>query len=145
MTLKRAWAAFSTAAIIAGVVLIIMLPLTTLVRIGEDYVLPVPFWSAIAFIAYYTLVAPWWHNPMGRMLVALDAGVALALLGDVLEVEFGVTVDTTWLLRLTVAALVIVAVTVLTRIWLLGRLHGWMPRLPWRHEILEPEKASDRS
>ena len=57
----------------------------TIGMIGINYLIPVGFWSALLFIARYSMVAPWWKNSMGRMLVALDLAVALALPPSVLR------------------------------------------------------------
>jgi hypothetical protein len=93
----------------------------------------VSFWGAVAFIIFYTLLAPWWRNPIGQMLVSLDAGVALALAGEVLQQEFGATIPAEAVLRLTAFALWVVAVTILSRLVLLGHLHSWRMRWPWHH------------
>lgn len=108
-------------------------PLYGLTTFGADVVLPAAFWSATAFICYYSLLAPWWANPVGRMIVFLDFAVMCALLGDILQIEFGVHVTTEAQVRLTAGALLVVPAVVLSRAWLLGRIHGWRPRLPWRH------------
>lgn len=121
----------AAAAVIA--LLVILAPVTPLTRYGGDILIRAAFYSALAFVAYYSLLARWWGNPMGRMIVALDLGVALALLPDIVRMDFGVVLSAVVLLRVTAAALTLIPVTILSRMWLLGRLNGWWPRLPWRH------------
>jgi hypothetical protein len=104
-----------------------------LASFGASIVIPAAFWSAAGFIAYYTLLAPWFRNPVGRMIVFLDFAVMCALFGDILQSEFGVRLTAVVQVRLYAGALLIIPAVVLSRAWLLGRLHGWKPRLPWRH------------
>jgi hypothetical protein len=47
------------------------------------------FFCSLAFIALYTVVAPWWRNPLGRNLVAFDASLSLTLLPSVIHHTFG--------------------------------------------------------
>lgn len=108
-------------------------PLGGLASFGTDVVIPAAFWSAAAFICYYSLLAPWWRNPVGHMIVFLDFAVMCALFGAVLQIEFGIHVTAAIQVRLAAGALLIIPVVVLSRAWLLGRLNGWKPRLPWRH------------
>jgi hypothetical protein len=135
-----AWAAGA----LAAAALIVFLPLVPLAQIGGDVLIRVSFYGALAFIAAYSLMAAWWRSPMGRMIVALDFSVALALLSSVLRLDFGVTIPAWVLVRITVLALTLIPVTILSRLWLLGRLHGWRVRLPWRHPA-EPDPATSAS
>lgn len=120
---------------IAIIVAVILLPLNFLDHyVGQDFLIPLVFWAAVAFMLFYTLLSRWWHNPMGRMLVALDFSIALLTLPEVLISEFGFRVDSEATVRILAASLTIIAVTILSRFWLLGRLHHWKIQLPWRHK-----------
>lgn len=108
-------------------------PVGWLLTVGTDVIIPAAFWSAAAFIVYYSLLAPWWRNPVGHMIVFLDFAIVCALLGDILHLEFGVHLSAAVLMRCAIGGLLIVPVVVLSRMILLGRLNGWKPKLPWRH------------
>jgi hypothetical protein len=58
-------------------------------RIASEWVIQGAFWCALAFIAWYSIIAPWWRLSIGRALVALDIAVALATLSTVLGLIFG--------------------------------------------------------
>lgn len=47
------------------------------------------FWAAFLFPAVTAFYWPWWTNVWGWTIVLLDSTIALALLGDVLVIEFG--------------------------------------------------------
>lgn len=49
------------------------------------------FWAAISFPAITALYWPWWKHAWGLTIVSLDLALALALLGDVLVLEFGMS------------------------------------------------------
>lgn len=134
MRARLVWLSISAACLL----LIFLLPLSWIGKFGEDYLIPTAFYSGIGFIIYYTLLTPWWHNPMGRMLVSLDAGVVLALLGNILKIEFGLEVPSGLFVRITFAAISVVTVTVLSRTWLLGKLHGWKPRFHHIRNVNDP-------
>jgi len=119
--------------LIVGAVLAFVLPLRDADWIGTQIVLRAAFWGSVLFVILYTCLTPWWHNVAGRMYVSLDLGVALALLGPILKLDFGVTLPEWLLIRFTVVALGVVAGTVLSRTVLLGHLHEWKVRLPWKH------------
>jgi hypothetical protein len=121
-----------SAVIIAVLALVSFLPVIPLTEFGDNVLVPVAFWSAVFFCVYYSLLAPWWHNPMGRMLVGLDLGLAAALFGSVLKQEFGVQVGTVISLRVVAAAILLVDIIILSRTLLLGHLHNWVPSFPWR-------------
>jgi hypothetical protein len=129
-----AWAAGAVAVAAA----VAFLPLSSLTSIGDEVLIRASFYGALAFVVAYSLMAPWWRSPMGRMIVALDASVALALLPGVLQLDFGVRLPAWLLTRITAAALTLIPVTILSRMWLLGRLHSWRLRLPWRHPRRSP-------
>lgn len=42
--------------------------------------------SIIAFVAYYTYLAPWWRDPIGRTIVAKDLALVLALIPGILSI-----------------------------------------------------------
>jgi hypothetical protein len=104
-----------------------------LTSLGDQVLIPASFWGACVFITFYSVLAPWWLNPFGRMIVQLDLAFALVTLEPALQAEFGVTFSTGTELRLLVAALLLAAFTILSRIWYLGALHEWKLSLPWRH------------
>jgi hypothetical protein len=104
-----------------------------LTALGDDVVIPAGFWAGVAFVAYYTLLAPWWRNPFGRLIVQLDVAFMLVTLEPALQVQFGVTFSSGVEVRILVTALLIAAITIISRIFYLGALHGWLPRLPWQH------------
>lgn len=56
---------------------------------ASQWVVQAAFWCAIAFIAWYTICAPWWRSPVGRAIVALDAAIALTLLPSVAGLILG--------------------------------------------------------
>ena len=55
-------------------------------------VIQAAFWSSLAFIAWYSMWAPWYRSPIGRAIVALDGAVALAMFPSVLGLTFGMSV-----------------------------------------------------
>lgn len=109
-----------------------------LASFGDQVVIPASFWSAICFILYYTVLAPWWRTSLGRMVVSLDFAVMLTLLGPELRIQFGVDFSSSTVIRLTVAGLLIVAITILTRIVILGKLHNWWPKFSWPKRETRP-------
>lgn len=44
--------------------------------------------TIIAFVAYYTWLAPWWRNPIGRTIVVKDLALILVLLPSALSIFF---------------------------------------------------------
>lgn len=44
--------------------------------------------ATLAFIVQYTLLAPWWRNPIGRTIVWIDALLAAALAPAVFSLYF---------------------------------------------------------
>jgi hypothetical protein len=120
--------------VLAAVVLITVFGhLPWLVRLGDAVVIPAGFWAGAAFILYYTLLAPWWHNPLGRMVVQLDLAVMLVTGGPTFSEEFGVSFSSATEVRLLFSGLILAPVTIISRLLLLGALHDWVPRLPWHH------------
>lgn len=109
--------------------------------VGENVLIPLGFWTGIAFIVYYTVLAPWWHTPMGRMIVSFDFAFVLITAGDTLRHEFGISFSDSTAIRILFAGLLIAPAVIISRTLLLGALHGWKPSLPWRHpadSVLNP-------
>lgn len=52
----------------------------------------VTFMSAVLFLSYYTLTAPWWKTPFGRALVAMDFGVGMAVTPGFLFYVFNINI-----------------------------------------------------
>jgi hypothetical protein len=121
------------AAVVLAGILAWLLPPAPLMWIADYVLVNASFWGALAFTGFYTLLAPWWRNPMGKLIVAIDCGVVLALMGGVLRQDFHAVIPELTLLRVTAFALALVAGTILSRIWLLGTLHSWKLTIPWRH------------
>jgi hypothetical protein len=51
------------------------------------------FWSAIAFVLGYSILAKWWRSEIGWARVSLDIAIALALSPTLLHVIFGFRVE----------------------------------------------------
>jgi hypothetical protein len=51
------------------------------------------FFSAVLFIAGYTVLARWWKSAIGWARISLDFGIAMALSPSFLNMIFGVHVD----------------------------------------------------
>lgn len=83
----------------------------------------VAFFAAVAFIALYTAIAPWWRSPLGRNLVALDGSISLTLLPSVLHHALGVSsADTPAFAWFTVCAFALVPCVIAWRAWILCRI-----------------------
>lgn len=80
--------------------------------------------AVILFVVVYTLLAPWWRNPVGRTLVLMDILVGVAVLPTVLSLfwQFSrlTSLVAAWCDVGTFAA---IAMVVLLRIPLWIRLH----------------------
>jgi hypothetical protein len=82
-------------------------------------VVVVAFFASVAFVATYTALARWWKSEIGRALVMLDSGLALALAPAVLHRAFGLALSESlgfaWYYfgSLTVVALAIIWRTVI--------------------------------
>jgi hypothetical protein len=59
---------------------------------ASTVVVQAAFWSALAFIIWYSILAPWYRYPIGRALVALDSAIVLATLPSVLGMYFGASI-----------------------------------------------------
>jgi hypothetical protein len=55
----------------------------------SEWVIQLAFWCSLAFIAWYTIWAPWWRYSVGRAIVALDSAIALATGPTVAGLIFG--------------------------------------------------------
>lgn len=83
---------------------------------ASEVVIQAAFWSALSFIAWYSLWAPWYRTPVGRAIVALDSAIALACFPTVLGLIFGASVIASpWFAWLTVAAFAAIPVITVYR------------------------------
>lgn len=53
------------------------------------------FWAAAAFPIVSAFYWPWWRHLWGVTIVAMDVAIALALVGDILVIEFGLVPGST--------------------------------------------------
>jgi hypothetical protein len=53
------------------------------------------FWAAFLFPVVTAFYWPWWRHPWGWTIVGLDFAIALALLGGILVIEFGMVPGST--------------------------------------------------
>jgi hypothetical protein len=87
----------------------------------QDVVL-VAFLASVAFIVVYSLLASWWHSPIGRALVMMDASLALALVPSALHQLTGITIVASigfaWYYLVT---LTMVAASTIWRTWIIYR------------------------
>jgi hypothetical protein len=60
---------------------------------ATPWVTKVTFFSAIAFVAGYSLLAPWWRRSIGWTIVLLDLVIAVLLLPDMLLDLLGIDVE----------------------------------------------------
>lgn len=80
--------------------------------------------AVILFTVVYSVLAPWWKNPIGRTLVALDILVGLAVLPSVFALFFHFSRLSSRLAAwFDVAIFAAIAVLLLLRIPLWIRLH----------------------
>ena len=83
----------------------------------------VTFCTSIAFIAIYTLLAPWWQSMIGRSIVALDAALSLTLLPSVIHHLFGATsAESTFFAWFTLTAFAMVPCVIVWRAVILIRI-----------------------
>jgi hypothetical protein len=47
------------------------------------------FLTTVVFLVGYSVLAPWWRNPVGRAVASLDVALLLALLPSALRQVFG--------------------------------------------------------
>jgi ABC-type branched-subunit amino acid transport system permease subunit len=94
----------------------------------QDVVLAA-FIASLAFIAVYTVMAPWWRSPIGRALIMLDASLALTLAPSSLHQVTGITITASlgfaWYY---LVSLTMVAASTIWRTWIIYRAQR--PRRP---------------
>lgn len=99
-------------------------------RDAAPVVVQAAFWSALAFIAWYTIWAKWWRYSVGRAIVAMDSAIALATFPTTLGLIFGASVIAssfyTWL---TVAAFAAIPVITIYRGVIVWRIQRRAARL----------------
>lgn len=100
--------------------------------------IPAAWGSAVLFVAVYSLLAPWWHNPLGRTIVALDGGIILTLLPHMLRLVLGVNEAGTFYAWFEFLAFMLVPASILWRTWILLRIHRSEPLLPRRNKPRAP-------
>jgi hypothetical protein len=59
---------------------------------ASPWVAKVTFFTAVAFILGYTILAPWWRRSIGWTLVLLDFVIAVLLVPDMLRLLLGINV-----------------------------------------------------
>ena len=80
--------------------------------------------AVFLFVAVYTLLAPWWRNPLGRTLVMLDILIGLALLPSVLSLFWHFSRLTSFVAAwCDVATFAAIAIVLFLRIPLWIRMH----------------------
>lgn len=81
------------------------------------------FFSAVAFVALYSILAAWWRTALGRSIVALDTAVAMTVAPSVLHFLFGVTsLKSETFAYFTLAAFSAIPLIIVWRGWMLWRL-----------------------
>jgi hypothetical protein len=94
-------------------------------RDAAPVVIQAAFWSALAFIALYSAIAPWFRYPIGRALVALDSAIMLATLPTVLGLYFGAGLVSgaffQWLTVCAFGAIPVVTVWRMAIVWKIQR------------------------
>lgn len=50
------------------------------------------FFSTLTFLVGYSMLAPWWRNPVGQAVALLDIALLLALLPSILHLVFGLNI-----------------------------------------------------
>jgi hypothetical protein len=87
--------------------------------------------SISAFVGYYTMIAHWWKNPVGRTIVAKDLALILVFLPSVLSMFFRFNRLTSYIAAwIDVGSFALVPVIMTWRIIVWRRLHrlGRLPR-----------------
>jgi hypothetical protein len=92
------------------------------------WVVQCAFWSSVAFVGWYSLLAPWWRSAIGRAIIALDSAIALALLPSVLGLLFGeqlvASVTYQWLTVCALGAIPLITCWRMVIVWKLQRRGG---------------------
>lgn len=80
--------------------------------------------AVVLFTAVYTVLAPWWRNPVGRTLVVLDILLGLAVIPSLLSLFFQFSRLTSYLAAwFDTGIFALIALALLQRIPLWIRLH----------------------
>lgn len=85
----------------------------------------VVFWASVSFVVTVSIVWAWWHAPLGRALVALDALLAVTVGPSAMNAMFGwprVT-DPFWR-WVTIGALYLDGTVIMWRAWVLFRIQA---------------------
>jgi hypothetical protein len=94
-------------------------------HVAAEVVIQAAFWSALGFIALYSVIAPWPRYPIGRALVALDSAIMLATLPTVLGLYFGAGLVSgaffQWLTVCAFGAIPVVTVWRMVIVWRIQR------------------------
>lgn len=85
------------------------------------------FFAAILFLVVYSLVAPWWRTSIGRALVIMDIGIALAMLPLFLKFAFDLSTADLFFAWLQIGSIGLVAISTLWRSWIVARVQ-WRER-----------------
>lgn len=132
-------AALFVAVVTACVLIVTLGTLSWLGWMTEHFLIPAVFWSSVFFILYYSTLAAWWLNPMGRMLVGLDLSIAALTFPSTLQFQFGIDLAVRTQVQIVVGSLLLAFVVVVSRTVLLGYLHSWVPRKLPRRRVRRPE------
>jgi hypothetical protein len=90
---------------------------------ASEWVIQAAFWCSLAFIAWYSALAPWYRSSVGRAIVALDSAIALATLPAVLGLIFGAELVTGRFFQwLTICAFACIPVITTWRMWIVWKL-----------------------
>ena len=103
---------------------------------ASEWVVQGAFWCSLAFIAWYSILAPWWRSSVGRAIIALDTAIALATLPSTIGLIFGAEVVASRFFQwLTVCAFACIPVITIWRcviVWRLQRHGARLKRLQRR-------------
>jgi hypothetical protein len=80
------------------------------------------FFSSLLYIAGYTLLAPWWRNPVGRGMVSFSAATVVLLLPATLHFAFGITTANTFFGWYYFSSLVLSGIIELWRLQMVYRI-----------------------
>ncbi len=91
--------------------------------------------ASVAFLLVYVLLARGYRTEIGRALITLDAGLALALGPSVLHRLFGLTLTSIGFAYYYVASIAIVGLATWWRTW-------FVIKIQWRERRAPPEDAA---